>query len=165
MAIHRPPPRAVALALAALLVTLLVLGCAPATVGSRSAPYLLGRDAAIAARPGDVVFVQVDMPPDTFRLGAAELAGRWQPWTPTMARAVATYRFSLRDVIVPDGWELSIDRAVAYLTVGRGAADIELLLRLQVPSGARLGGQRVRAQLDDRDGRSAPIEIVVQVSR
>lgn len=163
MAIHRQSLRGVALA--ALCATFVLTACAPAATGTRSAPYLLGRDAAAAARPGDRIYVQIDMPGEVFGLGAAELAGRWQPWTPTLARAVASHRFSLHDVIAPDGWELSIDRAVAFLTTGRSAAEIEFIVRLELPTDARLGGQRVRAQLVDQDGRTAPIEIVVQVNR
>ena len=151
--------------LALLAVTLVLAACAPATLGDRSAPYRLNRDGPAAVRPGDRVYLQLDVPGAVFGVREADLATRWQPWTPNVARAVATHRFTVRDVIAPDGWELSLDRVVAYLRAGRNEAELEVTLRLQVPSDARLGGQRVRALLVDVSGRTSPLEIVTQVGQ
>ncbi len=152
-------------ALAALVAAVLLAACAPTTTGSREAPFRADRDGPAVARPGDAVYVRLDVPREVFGLTQADLGGRWQPWTPTLARAVATYRFTLRDLVAPDGWDLTLDRAVAYLSQGRRTAAIEVIVRVQVPSDARLGGQRVRAVLVDQGGTSMPIEIVVQVGR
>jgi hypothetical protein len=149
----------------ALAIAVVLAACAPAALGARSAPHRLDRDGPVAVRPGDRVFVQYDAAPAVFELGQADLAPRWQPWTPNVARAIASHRFSVRDVVAPDGWDLSLDRVVAYLSAGRPAADLEIILRLDVPADARLGGQRVQAQVVDLSGRAAPVEIVVQVGR
>ena len=151
--------------LALLAATLMLAACAPATLGDRSAPHRLNRDGPAAVRPGDQVYLHLDVPRDVFGVREADLATRWQPWTPNVARAVATHRFTIRDLIAPDGWELSLDRVVAYLSAGHGEADLEVILRLQLPPDARLGGQRVRALLVDVSGRSSPLEIVTQVGR
>jgi len=151
--------------LALLAATLVLAACAPATLGDRSAPHRLDRDGPVAIRPGDQAYLQLDVPRDVFGVREADLAPRWQPWTPNVARAVATQRFTIRDVIAPDGWELSLDRVVAYLRAGRSEAELEVTLRLQVPADARLGGQRVRALLVDVSGRSSSFEIVTQVGQ
>ena len=149
----------------ALLAASLLVACAPTTLGERSSPYRLGRDGPASAQPGGEVYVEVDVARDVFGLVEADLSPRWQPWSVNLARAVATHRFIVRDVIAPDGWELSLNRAVAWLRSNRSEVDIELLLRLQVPADARLGGHRVRASIVDQNGRSLPLEIVVQVGR
>ena len=157
---RRSPPGLVFALLAA---TLVLAACAPATLGDRSAPHRLDRDGPAAVRPGAQVYLQLDVPRDVFGVREGDLATRWQPWTPNLARAVATHRFTIRDVIAPDGWELSLDRVIAYLRAGRSEAELEVILRLQVPADARLGGQRLRALLVDVSGRSSPLEIVTQV--
>lgn len=160
----RHPSRSLTIAALALLVVVLVVACTPA-LGERASPYRLGRDGPAALRPGGEVYVQVDVPRDVFGLAEADLAGRWTPWGANLARAVATQRFVVRDVIAPDGWAVRLDRAVAYLRSGNRQAEIELLLRVTAPPGARLGGQRVRALVVDQRGASLPVEIVVQVGR
>ena len=160
----RHPSRPLAIAALALLVVVLVAACAPA-LGDRASPYRLGRDGPALLRPGGEVYVQVDVRRDVFALTEADFAGRWTPWGANLARAVATHRFVVRDVIAPDGWDLRLDRAVAYLRSGDRQAEIELLLRVTAPADARLGGQRVRALVVDQRGASFPVEIVVQVGR
>ncbi len=160
----RQPSRSLAIAALALLVVVLVAACAPA-MGERASPYRLGRDGPAALRPGGEVYVQANVPRDVFALTEADLAGRWTPWGANVARAVATHRFVLRDVVAPDGWDVSLSRAVAYLRSRERQAEIELLLRVTAPADARLGGQRVRALVVDQRGASLPVEIVVQVGR
>ncbi len=141
----------------------LLAACAPATLGDRSNPYRPGVDGAASARPGSAVFVQIDVARDVFGLTADDLAMRLAPWGPNLARATVTPLFDLRDVVAPDGWDVELDRAVAFLSSNRSTADVEVTLRVDVPSGARLGGQRLRATLADERGNRHVIEFVVQV--
>lgn len=151
---------------AALLAVLsLLAACAPAAVGDRSNPYRLGVDGVASVRPGATVFVRIDVARDVFSLSGDDLAMRLTPWSPGVARATVTPLFDLRDVVAPDGWDVELDRAVAYLRSDRPTADLEVTLRAAVPAGARLGGQRLRATLADDRGRRHAIEFVVQVGR
>ena len=160
----RTPSRRFVTTNLALLAVVLFAACTP-TLGERGSPYRLSHDGPAAVRPGGEVFVQVDVPRDVFRVTRADLASRWNPWSGNRARASATHRFALRDVIAPDGWDVTLDRAVAYLRSTDRYAQVELLLRVTAPTDSRLGGQRVRALVVDQRGRSLPVEIVVQVGR
>ncbi len=137
--------------------------CAPATLGDRSNPYRPGVDGAASVRPGSAVFVQIDVARDVFGLTADDLAMRLTPWGTNLSRATVTPLFELRDVVAPDGWDVELDRVVAYLSGNRPTADVEVTLRVDVPGGARLGGQRLRATLADERGNRHAIEFVVQV--
>ena len=149
---------------AACLVALsLLAACAPAAVGDRSNPFRPGVDGAASVRPGSTVFVLVDVGRDVFGLGGDDLAMRLTPWGVNLSRATVTPLFELRDVVAPDGWDVELDRVVAYLSSNRSTADVEATLRVDVPGGARLGGQRLRATLADERGNRHAIEFVVQV--
>lgn len=141
----------------------LLAACAPTTLGDRSNPYRAGIDGPASARAGDTVYVRVDVPRAVFGLTEEDLGMRLTPWGPNLSRATVTPLFELRDVVVPDGWDLALDRAVAYLSATRPEAEVEATLRVSVPAGARLGGQRVRAVLVDQRDRRHAIEFVVQV--
>jgi hypothetical protein len=154
-----PLARVVALAAA----LSLLAACAPATVGDRSNPYRPGVDGAASARPGSTVFVRIDVARDVFGLTGDDLAMRLTPWGTNLSRATVTPLFDLRDVVAPDGWGVELDRVVAFLSGSRSTADVEATLRVDVPAGARLGGQRLRATLADERGNRHTIEFVVQV--
>lgn len=156
-------PLARVAAVAALLSVL--AACAPAAVGDRGNPHRPGVDGAVPVRPGATAFVLVDVPRDAFGLTGDDLATRLAPWGPNLSRATVTPLFTLRDAVAPDGWTLELDRVVAFLSSSRSTADVEVTLRVEVPAGARLGGQRLRAALADQRGIRHPIEIVVQVGR
>jgi hypothetical protein len=143
--------------------SLLVAGCAPTTAGSRDAPVDLRTNPIVTATRASTTFVLAAFDHGAFGYTGADLAGRWIPWGPEGAAAYVTPLFSLREVVAPDGWVLEIDQVRAFDLPRRSGVAIEATLRLEVPAGARLGGQRLRAQLDARNGRSQPIVIVVQV--
>ncbi len=145
------------------LAIVLLAACVPTTTGDRSNPYRAGVDGPATVRAGGTVYVRVDVPRAVFGLTQEDLGMRLTPWGPNLSRATVTPLFELRDVVVPDGWDLTLDRAVAYLSATRPEAEVEATLRVSVPEGARLGGQRVRAVLVDQRDRRHAFEFVVQV--
>jgi len=151
--------------LIAALVALLVLGaCAPTTLGTRNSPYDVDRDGPVAVRAGASVYVEASVAPSVFALTQADLASRLTPWGEGRARASITPLLEVRDVIAPDTWDVALERAVAYLDARRPEAQVDVMLRIAVPSDARPGGYRVRADVVDQRGRRTTIEVVVQVS-
>lgn len=161
MLTHRRPHAALA---ALALVALLLAACAPSVLGSRSNPHRLDRDGPLALRAGDTAYVRVDVPRSAFALTREELGPRLAPWGENLARATVTPLFDLRDVIGPDDWEVGLASAVAYLRSTQREADLEVLLTVTAPAGARAGGQRLRADIVDQRGRRHGVEIVVQVA-
>lgn len=152
------------LPIALALVLALALGaCAPSALGDRTNPYVVGRDGPAAVRAGGSVFVEVSVAPSVFAYTQADLGTRLAPWGQDRLRGVITPLLELRDVIAPDGWDVTLDRAVAYIAPRRPEADVEAILRITAPADARAGGYRVRVDLVDQRGRRAPLEIVVQV--
>jgi hypothetical protein len=148
---------------ALLAVALLLAGCAPTVQGSRATPFDLRTDRTVTVRPASTSFVVAAFDHGAFGYRGEDLAGRWIPWGAEGAAATVTALFSVRDVVAPDGWLLEIDQVRAYDLPRRQGVAVEATLRLDVPPGARLGGQRVRAELVARNGRVQIVEIIVQV--
>lgn len=157
--------RITSIRLLALLASIALLAaCAPTAVGDLNNPYRAGLDGPASVRAGGTVYVRVDVPGAVFGLTQNDLGMRLTPWGPNLSRATVTPLFELRDVVLPDGWDLALERAVAYLSTTRPHAEVEATVRVSVPEGARLGGQRVRAVLVDQRGRRHAFEFVVQVA-
>jgi hypothetical protein len=142
---------------------LLLAGCAPTAQGSRSNPFDLRYDRTVTTTRASTNYVVVPFDHGAFGYEAQDLAGRWIPWGSEGAAATVTPLFFVRDLVGPDGWNLEVDGVRAFDRPGRDGVAIEATLRLDVPPGARLGGQRLRAVLEARNGRSQPVEIIVQV--
>lgn len=143
---------------------LLLAACAPAVLGSRSNPVDLRHTDRVPAVPGSTVYVLVPFDHGSFGYRPDDLSGRWIPWGADAAAASVTALFSVGDVLAPDGWRLSIDQVRAFDRRGRTGVAFEATLILDVPSGARLGGQRVRATLEARNGGRETFELIVQVA-
>ncbi len=142
---------------------LLLAGCAPGTQGTRTNPFDLRFDRTVTTTRASTSYVLVPFDHGAFGYDARDLAGRWIPWGVDGAAATVTPLFFIRDLVGPDGWGLEVDGVRAFDLPGRRGVAIEATLRLDVPPGARLGGQRLRAVLEARNGRSQPVEIIVQV--
>jgi hypothetical protein len=143
--------------------SLLVAGCAPTAQGTRANPFDLRTDRTVTTTRASTSFVVVAFEHGDFGYRAADLRGRWIPWGAEGAAATVTPLFSIRDLVAPDGWNLEIDQVRAFDHPRRTGVAIEATLRLEVPAGARLGGQRIRALLHARNGDSRPVEIIVQI--
>jgi len=146
------------------LFSFLAVACAPSVVGSRGNPVDLRRDRSVVATPGSSVYAQVVFPSGSFGLSADAFADRMAiPIGVDGAGRRVTSAFELVDVIAPEGWTWRVDDAWSAVRGGRPPS-LEITLRLDVPPGARLGGQQVRATIVARPtGGREPVTMVVQV--
>jgi hypothetical protein len=150
-------------ALAAALLLITVAACAPAVVGSRGTPFDLRHDRTVTANPASTVYVLAAFDHGAFDYRAEQLGLRWVPWGANVNIAQITVFFRVRDLVAPEGWNLVVEDVRGYDRPNTSGIAVEALLRLEVPAGARLGGQRVRAIIEAQNGTRRPIEIVVQV--
>ncbi|MBA2665763.1 MAG: hypothetical protein H0U69_01885 [Trueperaceae bacterium] len=151
------------LAVGLVALVLLAAGCAPGVQGDRGNPFDLGVDRTVTSKRGATTFVVASFEHGAFGYAREDLTGRWIPWGPDGAAASVTALFSVRDVVARDGWTLDVDGVRAFDRPRAQGVTFEATLRLHVPGDAPLGGQRVRAVLVARNGRTQPVEIVVQV--
>lgn len=152
------------LVLLPLVVLVLAAGCAPAIVGSRSNPVDLQRDRSATATPGSTVYVRSTYPSGAFGLRASAFTGVFQiPLGVDGSGARVTSEFELVDVVAPPGWSWRLEDVWSESRGGRPPV-LVVTLRLDVPAGARLGGQQLRGTLVARStgGREA-VSLIVQV--
>jgi hypothetical protein len=144
---------------------LLVAGCAPAALGTPGNPFQLREDRAVVTRAATTVHVVAPFEAGAFGYRVADLPGRWIPWGATASMAQLTPLFELRDVVAPDGWGVTLEtvRGFDRPNETRIGISVEATLVVEVPPGARQGGQRLRAVLEARNGRRQTVELVVQV--
>lgn len=142
---------------------LLIAACAPGAVGTRNNPYDLRHDRTVSAQPDATVFVLAAFDPDAFGYTADRFPGRWVPWADGVQAAQITTFFRIVDLVAPEGWRLEVEDVRGYDRARASGIAVEANLRVVVPPGARLGGQRLRAVVEAQNGRRQPIEIVVQV--
>ncbi len=148
--------------LALALLVLVLAACAPGAVGSRGTPYDLRRGETAQVAPGGAVYAQLVLPAAEFGFEDADFSSLFVPCGGDTSCAVVTSRFELLDVAAPEGWTWRVDRADAVRRP-RFATNVDVRLRLDVPSDARLGGTQIRARLVARSGTSRPVVLVVQV--
>ena len=146
------------------LFALVLVGCAPAVLGSRGTPYDLRGGETAQVAPGGVAYAQLVLPARDFGFADADFSSLFVPCGGERLCAVVTTRFDLVDVAAPEGWTWRVDRADA-VRQPRFATNVDVRLRLDVPADARLGGTQLRARLVARNGTSMPITLVVQVVR
>lgn len=146
------------------LASVLVVACAPSVVGSRGNPVDLQRGGSVVATPGSSVYAQAVYPSGSFGLTADTFADRMAvPIGVDGAGRRVTSAFELVDVIAPEGWTWRVDDAWSTVRGGRPPS-LEITLRLDVPPGARLGGQQVRGAIVALPtGVREPVTMVVQV--
>ena len=88
-----------------IVLAILVAGCAPAVVGSRSNPVDLQRDRSATATPGSTVYVRSTFRSGAFGLRANAFAGAFRvPLGSDGSGARVTSEFDLVDVVGPSGW-------------------------------------------------------------
>jgi hypothetical protein len=152
------------LILLTLVLAVLVAGCAPAVVGSRSNPVDLQRDRNATATAGSTVYVRSTFPSSAFGLRADAFAGAFRiPLGADGSGARVTSSFELIDVFAPSGWGWRLEDVWLEARGGRPQV-LVVTLRLDVPDGARLGGQQLRGTLVARStGGREPVSLVVQV--
>jgi hypothetical protein len=146
------------------LFSFLAVACAPSVVGSRGNPVDLRRDRSVVTTPGSSVYAQMVFPSGSFGLTADAFADRMAiPIGVDGAGRRATSAFELVDVIAPEGWTWRVDDVWSMVRGGRPPS-LEITLRLDVPTDARLGGQQVRGTIVARPtGGREPVAMVVQV--
>lgn len=147
-----------------IVLAILVAGCAPAVVGSRSNPVDLQRDRSATATPGSTVYVRSTYPSGAFGLRADAFRGAFQiPLGVDGSGARVTSEFELIDVVAPAGWSWRLEDVWSESRGGRPPV-LVVTLRLEVPADARLGGQQLRGTLVARPTRGRePVSLVVQV--
>ena len=152
------------LILLTLVLAVLVAGCAPAVVGSRSNPVDLQRDRSATATAGSTVYVRSTFPSGAFGLRADAFEGAFRmPLGVDGSGARVTSEFELVDVVAPAGWNWRLEDVWSESRGGRPPV-LVVTLRLDVPADVRLGGQQLRGTLVARStGGREPISLVVQV--
>ncbi|MBW6457476.1 MAG: hypothetical protein K0A98_16460 [Trueperaceae bacterium] len=152
------------LILLAIVLAVLVAGCAPAVVGSRNNPVDLQRDRNVTTTAGATVYARSTFPSGAFGLRAGAFTGAFQvPLGVDGSGARVTSEFELVDVVGPAGWSW---RLVDVWSESRGGRPPVLVatLQLDVPADARLGGQQLRGTLVARStGGREPVALIVQV--
>jgi hypothetical protein len=151
----------------------LLWACAPTVEGgSARDPLRIDEGSQVEADQGSEQFLGLDYALEDFGLERADLGGSfWIPAGVNEESANLSSRFALQQVRVPAGWSLELAEVRAHRTVetryGRetGVISYRILpvLRVQVPSDARLGVTTLRAELLTRGGDSRPLEIPVRV--
>jgi hypothetical protein len=142
----------------------LLAACAPTTVGSRATPYDLRSGESAQVAPGGTVYAELRVPASEFGLSRDDLPGLFVPCGGERECLVVTRLFEVVDAAIPVGWAWRVDRASAVARP-RSDTSLEILLRLDVPAGARLGGTALRARVRASTGVERPVALVVQVIR
>jgi len=147
-----------------IVLAILVAGCAPAAVGSRSNPVDLQRDRSATATPGSTVYVRSTFRSGAFGLRSNAFAGAFQiPLGSDGSGARVTSEFELVDVVGPSGWTWRLEDVWSESRGGQPRV-LVVTLRLDVPADAGLGGQQLRGTLVARStGGREPVSLVVQV--
>lgn len=147
-----------------IVLAVLVAGCAPAIVGSRSNPVDLQRDRNATTTAGSSLYVRSTFASGAFGLRAGAFAGAFRiPLGADGSGARVTSEFELVDVVAPSGWSWRLEDVWSEWRGGRPPV-LVATLRLDVPDGARLGGQQLRGSLVARaTGGREPVSLVVQV--
>jgi hypothetical protein len=147
-----------------LLLAALLAACAPSVIGSRSNPVDLQRDRSATATAGETVYVRSTYPSGAFGLPAGAFAGVFSiPLGVDGSGARVTSEFEFVDVVAPDGWTWRLDDVWSESRGGRPPV-LVVTLRLDVPAGARPGGQQLRGTVVARStGGREPVSLVVQV--
>jgi len=147
-----------------LLLAVLLAACAPAVIGSRSNPVDLQRDRVATATAGATVYVRSTYPSGAFGLRPGAFVGAFSvPLGVDGSGARVTSEFEFVDVVAPDGWVWRLDDVWSESRGGRPPV-LVVTLRLDVPAGARLGGQQLRGTLVARStGGREPVSLIVQV--
>ncbi len=150
--------------LVSLLLAALLAACAPTVVGSRSNPVDLQRDRSATATAGATVYVRSTYPSGAFGLRPGAFAGTFAiPLGVDGSGARVTSEFEFVDVIAPDGWTWRLADVWSESRAGLPPV-LVVTLRLDVPEGARLGGQQLRGTLVARStGGREPVSLVVQL--
>ena len=153
-----------ALALLLVLLTLFAAGCAPSVIGSRGNPVDLRRDGSATTTAGSASYARVAFPSGSFGLAPDAFSAFMAVPIGIDGRGIrVTSSFELVDVIAPEGWTWRVDDAWSETRGGRPPS-LVITLRLDVPQGARPGGQQVRGTIVARPtGGREPVSLVVQV--
>jgi hypothetical protein len=143
----------------------LVAGCAPAALGDPGNPFQLRENRTVVTRAASTVYVVAPFEAGAFGYRVDDLPGRWIPWGPTAAMAQLSALFELREVIAPEGWDVRLEGVRGFDRPSERAVGIsvEATLVIEVPPGARQGGQRLRVVLEAGNGRRQTVEFVVQI--
>lgn len=147
------------------LVLLLVLAsCAPGAAGSGpGSPFQLPSNDPAQVSPGRSLYLRQTFPASAFNFTEADLQWRWVPLGTRGLTANLTSEFQVVDMVMPEGWSWRLDNARVDSRDGTSPT-YTVTLRVDVPAGARLGGQRISATVvTPRTGRRQNVAVVVQV--
>ena len=141
-----------------------LVACAPALVGSRSAPVDLARDRSVVTSAGSAVYARTSYPSGAFGFAAGAFADRMAVPVGVDGSGIrVTSAFELVDIVAPEGWTWRVDDVWSVARAGRPPS-FDVTLRLDVPANARMGGQQLRGTLLARTtGAREPLALVVQV--
>lgn len=143
---------------------LVLSACAPSVVGSRNNPIDLRRDTTIVVTPGETLYLAKSYPTGAFGLPPGAFASRLSiPLGSSGSLARVGSEFDVVDLVAPEGYRITLDDVWAEARADR-APSIEVRLRLEVPAGARPGGNLIKANVRARaTGGREPIEVIVQI--
>jgi hypothetical protein len=130
-----------------LALSMLLLACAPSTLGSANRPIDLSSNSTVTVAPGESVYLRLIAPPERFRLGAEVFSGYFAlPLGADGSVRSVTREFSLVDVRAPEGWNWQVD-SVRLESRPSTPLQLVVILRLDVPRNTRLGGAPISADL------------------
>lgn len=168
----RPVPTVLVNALtSALLLTLLLVACAPAA-GSTSLTPVVAKAGEAKVSEGGVTYVQVDHSLDDFDLTPKDLrTDMWIPSGVNSNTARVTPDFVLKEVDVPTGWtfDVAVVQVERKFTPDSPRTDdgvttysLAVVYRVEVPERAIPGTYRVRGTLSSRKD-SVPVMLRLEV--
>lgn len=158
----------------ALLTTLVLGACAPATSGSAANVPLLASAGPLSVKRGSTVYVRVDYQLTDFGMRPADLnASLWVPSGYASDIGDVSTQFGLVDQRVADGWRFTLTqvRAERESVRGSGAFDdartvysLYAVYRVDAPDSAIPGPYRLRGTLNARGAGSQSVALTVEAT-